>query len=45
MSTFAASLIMGESEAGGAAASVGSLCVLAIVGAQSSGVVQALVHI
>lgn len=44
-STFAASLIMGESEAGGAAASEGSLGVLAIMGARASGVVQALVHI
>lgn len=43
--TFTVSAIMGQFEASGAAALVGPLCVLTLVGAESSWIIPALIHI
>lgn len=43
--TFTVSAIVGQFEASGAAALVGPLCVLTLVGAESSGIIPALIDI
>lgn len=38
-------VVMGQSEAGGAAALVGPLCVLTLVSTESSGIMPALINV